>query len=440
MASQKGPIDATTILEEEVPSKARPVQPGLVGVFAERGELPEVTAVRTRLTLGRSLQCGLPLDSDRASREHATVEPAEGGMWVADLGSRNGTFVNGARLGAERVFASLGSVLRIGGTLLLVIPDVAAFLEGSAMTQPPLVGAAGTARLRRSLRELATSTVPVLLEGETGTGKEQAARFIHEQSGRAGAFVPVNCAAIPSELIESELFGHVRGAFSGASAARSGLIRSADRGTLLLDEVGDLPLAAQAKLLRVLEDSSLRPVGQDSSVAIDVRFVSATNRPLSSMIVDERFRGDLYHRIAAASVMIPPLRSRREDIPLLARFFLGESALAFSATAMERLLLSSWPGNVRQLRNLVQSVAENVRRSERDTIQRDDLPLEETTSASDRPAPVEADQIERTRLITALQLKKGNVLQVARELGMSRGTLYDSFRRLGIDPSEYRSG
>jgi len=396
--------------------------------------------VRGRIRIGRSLDCELSIDSDRASREHAEAEPFAGGLRITDLGSRNGTYIDGVRLGASPQVAAPGAVLRIGTLLLLVVEDIDVFLTERPMPGPPLVGGARTARLCRRLRDVAGSKVPLLLEGETGTGKDQAARYVHEQSGRTGALVAVNCAAIPAELIESELFGHVRGAFSGASAPRVGLLRSADRGTLLLDEAGDLPLVAQAKLLRVLEDAAVRPVGQDTSVAVDVRFVAATNRPLASMVEEDRFRGDLYHRLAASTIMLPPLRHRVEDVPLLAQYFVRQATVSWTATAMERCVLSLWPGNVRQLRNVVETIASRVHRDGRDTIGEEDLV---ELGGSDRGGAEPADAgagVERAQLETALRMERGNVLRVSRKLGISRGTLYDAFKRLGIDPSEYRRG
>jgi DNA-binding NtrC family response regulator len=436
----KDHIDTVSDLQEELPNGELSRRVGLACMYSECCVYPHATAIRRRCRIGRLPDRDIILDEDRVSREHAIVELGEQGVWVTDLKSRNGTFINGNRLGADRFFAPFGSVLRIGSTLMLVADDVDAFINTPVSTELPLVGGARTTLLRRKLEELALGNISVLLEGETGTGKEQAARLIHTHSGRFGEFVGVNCATLPADLVESELFGHVRGAFSGSQTTRNGLFRAAHRGTLLLDEIGDLPLAAQAKLLRVLEEHSVRPLGQDESIPVDVRIIAATNRPLESMIEAGRFRDDLYHRIAAAHIELPPLRDRIEDIPLLVRYFLRDSNLAISITALERCLLAPWPGNVRQLRNMIATISGDVRRGGREAIRTMDLgPVILDAPAESEPG-AEVNEIEKARLCTALKLKRGNVAQVARELGMRRTALYAIFHRLGIDPSQFRSG
>jgi two-component system response regulator HydG len=212
------------------------------------------------------------------------------------------------------------------------------------------------------IRRVAATSVPVLVLGETGTGKELVARAIHAESPRKDApFVAVNCAALPEALLESELFGHVRGAFTGATQARSGLFREASGGTLLLDEIGDMPLALQAKLLRVLETGAVRSVGSDGERKIDVRIVASTNRDLAALVKESRFRQDLFFRLNVVPIAIPPLRERREDVPLLLEHFLHLSHLqapaspvvGFKPVAIKALMEYPWPGNVRELEKLV---------------------------------------------------------------------------------------
>ncbi len=213
------------------------------------------------------------------------------------------------------------------------------------------------------VKRVAATDIPVLVVGESGTGKELVARTIHKMSGREGSFVAVNCAAIPAELLEAELFGYERGAFTGAASSKAGLIEEAHGGTLFLDEIGDMPLELQGKLLRFLEDGRIRRLGSTKERKVDVRVVSATNKDLSVLMEEGRFREDLYFRVAGFTIEIPPLRRRREDIPLLAEHFLGELGqetgrnYRLSSGALKALLLYDYPGNVRELKNILRQAA-----------------------------------------------------------------------------------
>ncbi len=424
----------TVSAADEPVFRVRRKRPGLVGVYSEKGVLVRATAIRRACSIGRRNDCDIAVDEPRVSRLHATVQVSGGGLTLTDERSHNGTHVDGIRVTGTVPLAA-GSVIRIGGALLVVVEDVDEWSEEEVGTHPIWLGAARTARLRAKLEELAPGRLPVLIQGETGTGKELAARLIHTSSGRSGQLVAVNCAALPADLVESELFGHVRGAFSGSQTSRPGLFRSAHRGTLLLDEIGDLPISAQAKLLRVLEESSVRPVGQDEQVPVDVRLLSATNRPLEMMVDQGRFRQDLFHRIGTTNVLIPPLRERSEDIPAIALGYLRESGLTISIAAMERLMLAPWPGNVRQLANTIRAAALEATRAGKETIRSSDLAIDIPTT--NRAPNAEADA-DRVRICTALELREGNVAQVARDLDMRRGGLYEAFERLGIDPAAYR--
>jgi len=280
------------------------------------------------------------------------------------------------------------------------------------------------------IKRIAPTPSTVLIHGESGTGKELAARALHRMSLRAdGPFVPINCAAIAEELIESELFGHVKGAFTGAAAGREGLFYYARGGTLFLDEISELPLPLQAKLLRVLEERKVRPVGSEQEVPVDVRVVAATNRNLAEEIAAGRFRRDLYYRLQVVEVVLPPLRERIEDLPDLVDYFIGQLAarlgvaeLAHDEAALARLARYSWPGNVRELKNLV----------ERSLIlgyYADDFAPDEAAAAVP-PAPTfdAADEdslaaIERRHILGVLETCKGNKSEAARRLGVSRKTL-----------------
>jgi two-component system NtrC family response regulator len=262
------------------------------------------------------------------------------------------------------------------------------------------------------------------------------ARALHSASTREGPFLAVNCAALPMELVESELFGHRRGAFSGSDHSRRGLFRSADGGTLLLDEIGDLPLDAQAKLLRVLETGEVRAVGEDLARAVDVRVVAATNRDLAAMMAVDHFREDLFHRIATVQIELPALRDRPEDVPLLVGHFLAETGVVVSVFAMEKLIAHRWPGNVRELKNTLAGAVAGARSRDSDEIQIEDLDdLSEPISV--RREDLDDDAL-RARIVAALEASGGNVSQAARDLGMRRARIYELLGALVIDPSEFR--
>jgi DNA-binding NtrC family response regulator len=281
---------------------------------------------------------------------------------------------------------------------------------------------------------VAGSEATVLLMGDSGTGKELAARAIHWNGPRrARPFVAVNCAAIPDTLLESELFGHEKGAFTGADRRRRGLFAEASGGTLFLDEIADMSLALQAKLLRALQDKIVRPVGGNEETRLDVRVISATNRDLSRRVQDGTFREDLYYRLAVIPIRLPSLRERTEDIPLLARHFLeraaaalGKPALRFTEDAMSWLVEQAWPGNVRQLENVVERAATLAREV---TITSADLTMDFCTpgTAGDRPRPT-LGEIERQYIDRVLAEAKGDKNAAARILGVSVRTLQRMFR------------
>ncbi|NHC06649.1 sigma-54-dependent transcriptional regulator [Azonexus fungiphilus] len=277
--------------------------------------------------------------------------------------------------------------------------------------------------VRDRLKRIAPSNATVLITGESGSGKEVAARALHRMSTRhAGPFVPINCAAIAAELIESELFGHVKGAFTGAQSAREGLFYYAQGGTLFLDEVAEMPAAAQAKLLRVLEERRIRPVGSEQEIPVDVRVLAATNRDLKEDVAAGRFRQDLYYRLQVVELSLPPLRERPEDIGLLACHFIGQMAQALNVPPLEptprvlaRLAAYDWPGNVRELRNFI----------ERSLILGwFDLGSDDEGDDADTDALGESlEAVEKRHILSTLQACHGNKSEAARRLGISRKTL-----------------
>lgn len=299
-------------------------------------------------------------------------------------------------------------------------------------------------RLRDLVHLVATSQAPVFVHGESGTGKEVMARYIHQRSGRSGPFVAINCANLPRELVESALFGHKKGAFTGATGDHTGVFEEADGGTLLLDEVTEVEPAVQAKLLRVLQEGEVQPVGAKRPKAVDVRIVATTNRDVSRAIAEGAFREDLYHRLAVFPVSLPPLRDRGDDVRLLAERFVekyrslyGLGPKTIAPDLMARFLAADWPGNVRQLENLVHRGV--VLSAERDTIEVGDVEHADLLDAAPsdgepRLAPrahslMTLDEMEREMILRALEETDGNQVQAAERLGISDRTIRNKLKR-----------
>jgi transcriptional regulator with GAF, ATPase, and Fis domain len=316
-------------------------------------------------------------------------------------------------------------------------------LEGSS--DMDIVGQkGGLAGVMQKVRVSAPVDVPILISGETGTGKEVIARAIHELSSRKGkSFVPVNCGAIPPNLVDSELFGHVRGAFTGANAGHKGRFERADNGTLFLDEVGELPLEAQSRLLRVLETGEVERVGGAEPIRVDIRLIAATHRDLARMVQEGAFREDLYYRLRVVNISVPPLRRRKQDIPLLVGFLLNRSATRYgmlapevTAAEMERLLAYDWPGNVRELQNVLEeSLVCSGGQPLKFTLE---LPGGGTSSRPEEKLPT-MDEAMRNYLIRCLRACHGRVdgpNGAARISGLTPSTFRFRCRKLGIVPRQ----
>jgi transcriptional regulator with GAF, ATPase, and Fis domain len=426
--------EPTVRKEREAASGPAPARALLHIVYTPRTPQPGRTAplfegeVRS---LGRNvLPPDVLLDDPCASRLHARVawDPGQGAFRVEDAGSANGTFVNGRKEEAHTL--SDQDVLRIGDSL--VIHDERRVMD----------------KLRARAASVASSDLPALIVGETGTGKEVMARFIHERSGRRGQFVPLNCGALPRELAAAELFGHTRGAFSGAGQARPGLFASATGGTLFLDEIGDLPLDLQPALLRALQEKAVRPVGADREVPVDVRVVAATNVDLQAAIEGNRFRADLHARLAQTVLSLPPLRERRFEIPALLRSFAEAEGrpLALTPDALEVLLLGPYRYNVRELRALLNEFFAISRGPEPLDLQYLAGVLPEAValvasrngSASGAPGSAAPPSAERERLSRLLARHDGNISAVAKELGKPRAQIYRWLTRFGLSPRQHR--
>jgi len=314
-------------------------------------------------------------------------------------------------------------------------------LETMSGTPSPIFQSAAMREVVRKIDRIAPSDVTVLITGESGTGKEVIADLLHALSNRnKGQIIKVNCAALPRELIESELFGSVRGAFTGAHADREGLFRQSEGGTLLLDEISEMPVDTQSKLLRVLQDQEVRPVGGKTSYKTNCRILTSTNRNPQDAIRAGKLREDLFYRISAISLHLPPLRERREDIMPLANSFLKRFAAqanrpltSFKPAAAERLTAFDWPGNVRQLQNEIQRA---VLLCESNEINASDLSISETRAAAEESGDTNftlLEGVERNAIIQMLKETAGNKLETAKRLGIGRQTLYNKIKAYGIE-------
>jgi transcriptional regulator with GAF, ATPase, and Fis domain len=406
--------------------------------FKEGGEERNVR-IEADTTLGSAQGAGVRVVHPTVSRLHARIVLTDAAAWIEDLGSTNGTYVDGVEVRAARLHD--GARLRVGEVELAVRYDAPSLVPLWPEDHfGPLCGKSSAMRaLFDRLSKLAPLTGTILLHGETGTGKELAARAIHEASGREnGPFIVVDCGAIPESLFESELFGHVRGAFTGAERTRDGAIAAADGGTLFLDEIAELPLSVQPKLLRALEARSVRRVGESSYRSVDVRIVAATHRDLAQMVTAGNFREDLFFRLAVFPVHLPPLRARRGDIPLLVEKFMGAGAI--DAPTMRELRERAWPGNVRELRNFVERAAALGAQEALASMHE----LRITSAAPDAPLAIDLDlplkevreawgaHAEREYLRGWLERKNWNVSAAADAIGVSRTYVHRLIKKYGL--------
>jgi sigma-54 dependent transcriptional regulator, acetoin dehydrogenase operon transcriptional activator AcoR len=393
----------------------------------------------------------LSFPDDRMSALHARLRRVLGRWVIEDAGSKNGLRVEGTP--QRRAVLNPGDAIECGQTFFVfdehgteeplpALPPGAAEL-GCQSFHPDLL--AGWSALAR----VAPTRVPVMLQGETGTGKELAARALHAWSGRTGPFVAVNCGALPEQLAESELFGARRGAYTGAVEDRPGLVRASSGGTLLLDEAGELPAPLQVKLLRVLQENEVQPVGAAQPVRVDLRVVTATHRDLAMLVEEGTFRSDLFARLTGLEVELPPLRDRRADlgllIPTLLRRAGAPAGVRFSREAARALFRWSWPHNVRELEK---ALALAVALAGERRIELAHLPEPVRTAPEARPDSMtgravrplsEADVSRRTELIELLRAHHGNVSAVARQMGVARMQIQRWCRRFHLDPASFRA-
>jgi len=395
--------------------------------------------------VGSDPTCDLVLTDERVSRRHLEVRCEPKGFLLRDLESRNGTFYEGSRLTEARVLA--GATLKLGRTYLRILP------EPEVLDVPPsrarafgeLVGESLAMReVFAVLERAAASDVTVLLEGETGTGKELAARGLHEASARRGApFVAVDCGALPENLVESTLFGHLRGAFTGAAGAREGAFRRAEGGTLFLDELDSVPLPVQARLLRAIETREVRPLGSDATHPVDLRLLCASRSALESRVAEGAFRPDLYYRVSVLRVALPPLRSRREDVAPIVRALLRRRGITpgeVAGSKLDALFAHDWPGNVRELRNVIDRAL--ALKPEASSFA--ELPLRLAPGGAGDDLAVQlhlpwaeakartVDAFEKRYLAALIDRCEGNVSAAAREAQMDRKHLRTLLEKHGL--------
>jgi two-component system response regulator AtoC len=427
---------------------------GLV-VAGRHGITTHALPLTGSIILGRGKECDIEIPDDSVSRRHVAFH-AGFPPRVEDLGSHNGTYVAGRKLDpGERVAVDAGGVVHVGRATVVVqrtstvsesLPELPAAAPTGPTLPPPqdedlVLNDPVVQDLYRLIDVVARATISVLIRGETGVGKEVYAETVHARSPRARRpMVRLNCAALPEGLLESELFGHERGAFTGAAVAKTGLLEAADGGTVFLDEVGDLPLPMQAKLLRVLETGELTRLGALRPKRVDFRLVSATNQDLEAMVASGRFRTDLLFRINEFTVTLPPLRQRPADIaPLAERFAqrasrdLGKPAPTLSSAALHALQEHSWPGNVRELRHVMERATllcagRTIEPADLGSSFHPSEPVANGARPSKSPGPEvplreQVESLEKERIVAALERCGWNQTRTAKRLGVSRRTL-----------------
>jgi len=394
------------------------------------------------LRIGSKKENDVVIADDTVSRHHAVIEEKKGQYIIRDLESTNGTFVNGLRV--SEAFLNEGSIIKLGNTELRFIP-VEEKIELTPSKKDRFGDIVGKSKEMKEifgiLEKISKTDATVLITGETGTGKELVAKAIHENSNRSKKpFVVIDCSAIARNLIESELFGHEKGAFTGAVSARHGAFETANGGTIFLDEVGELEPEMQPRLLRVLEAREIKRVGSTNIIPVDVRIIAATNRDLSAEIKKNRFREDLFYRLSVININLPQLRDRKDDISLLIDYFIktnkARKVKGVAKETLDILINYRWPGNVRELRNVIERA---IALGASDYIEPKDLILLKPLASEKDTADLSGktlEEIEKSAIMQTLKAHKGNKTTTAKALGIAYSTLYEKMKKYGIGESQ----
>jgi DNA-binding NtrC family response regulator len=411
-----------------------------LAVVKGRDKGKETMLQKSLVLIGTLAENDLVLTDLTVSRRHAVVEEKADGYVIRDLDSTNGTFLDGVRV--REAYLMPGSVIRLGQTEISFSPleERIEILKSDSDRFGELIGSSSSMQeVYGILERIAPTDVTVLLEGETGTGKELAARAIHSHSRRSiGPFVVFDCGAVAPNLIESELFGHEKGAFTDAVKSRQGAFELADGGTIFLDEIGELSLDLQPKLLRALDQRETKRVGADKPVTVNVRVISATNKDLEREVKAERFREDLYYRLSVVRVYMPPLRKRKEDIETIAEHLLtgisseiNKKITGLSPEAAAALTAYSWPGNVRELKNVLGRAAALC---DGKRIEAKDLFLSQgkKTATLEGLSGKTLEEIEKAAIHATLKSVSGNKTEAAKMLGIAYSTLYEKMKKYGM--------
>ena len=446
LALPVGPPSSETIRLPERAARAGKLK---LLVLGDRETSSHALPTKGDVTIGRGDGADVLVNDRSISRRHAVLHVGDG-VTLEDLGSANGSWVRDRKLSPKETVAIIpGDVIELGATLLILQREGGGDAVHSPLAVAPAEPAEGSTPMDRLLRlvdRVAQSTIPVLVLGETGAGKEVLATRLHERSPRAGKpFVKLNCASLTEALMESELFGHEKGAFTGATQTKEGLFEAADGGTVLLDEIGEMPAALQARLLRVLEDKEVRRVGAVKGRSVDIRILSSTNRDLEAEVERGTFRRDLFFRLNGFALHLPPLRERRAEIPALARYFIEQACARdgraqrpeLSAEALARLDGHDWKGNLRELKSTMERA---VLLCTEGPIGAQHIDLGkggESASAPLKPAATASlrDEVagaEKRRIVEALEQCDGNQTRAAALLGISRRTLVSRLTEYGI--------
>lgn len=388
------------------------------------------------LTIGRDCNNRVNLSDPFVSSRHLRIEKTPRGYLLRDLQSRNGTFINGT--GVLQAYLQNNDKIMVGETLFVFSKFKGKQSKLSSENKE------WNLQLQR-LPAIANTDYTVLVVGPSGSGKEIISQWLHKYSHRSAyPYITINCSALSENLIESELFGHIKGAFTGATNDRKGAFESARGGTLFLDEIGDLPLALQPKLLRALENQEIRPVGSDRNIKTDVRIVAATHKNLKQKVIKGEFREDLYHRLNICRITPPPLVHRMEDFEGLVYQFAREQKVGFSFRAMEKMKNHTWPGNIRELKNVIIRAAayfpgKRIQEKDLEQIIESDVHFKQDNySMTEEEELPPLKEIERNLILSKLQKHYGNQRKVADELKMPKSTLHDKLKSYSIDPKLFK--